>query len=344
MRKSRQVKLDEVLARLIDQQGYSRARKIICREIGISPSALAQYMKHSPPPEEKAQGAKTVRPSFEVLVALADFFEVSLDYLVYGEQAGAVQPLDYGPLGRYIDKALFDAQVRNDARVITVARIAQRLTDQLDRVAQEVVETNTATGADLLTCDESLNTESCSRESWIITMDMHNDILEPGGPAAESEAIVPGRFFQVVARNVSRGRKYRFLLPYGVRDWTPLVSAYHRLLQRQCGNDQVVLDNALFRCTSSPLLTGCALLHLDTAEMETLTPILYEQLRPAVNPDHWLGLILPPSNLCQHAAVMDAAHLTNALTSFRQLWDTAFPITSLGTPASGLPLGKGRRG
>ena len=40
--------LDQTLARLIEQQGYTRARKIICNEVGISPSALAQYMK--PPP------------------------------------------------------------------------------------------------------------------------------------------------------------------------------------------------------------------------------------------------------------------------------------------------------
>src|SRR5690348_7743520 len=119
MATSRVVKLDQMLAHLIEQQGYTRARKIICKEVGISPSALAQYMKPPPTPQEKEQGAKVVRPSFEVLVALADFFAVSLDYLVFGEHPGQVQALDYGPLGRYIDKALFDAQLRNDARTAT---------------------------------------------------------------------------------------------------------------------------------------------------------------------------------------------------------------------------------
>jgi transcriptional regulator with XRE-family HTH domain len=344
MRKSRPVKLDEMLARLIEQQGYSRARKLICREVGISPSALAQYMKREPTPEEKEKGAKVVRPSFEILVALADFFAVSLDYLVFGEQPGQVQPLDYGPLGRYIDKALFDSQMRNDERMVTVARIAQRLSEQMDRVALEIVEANARPGAGILTCDESLNTESCSLESWIITMDMHNDIMEPGESASDSDNVVPGRFFQVVARNLSRGRKYRFLLPYGVRDWSPLVSAYYRLLQRQCGNDQVVLNNALFRCTSTPLMTGCALLNLDVAEMQINTPILYEQIRASISPDNWLGLILPPSNDCQHASIMNDSHLVTALNNYKQMWDSAFPISSISTPYPVTTSPKAHRG
>jgi transcriptional regulator with XRE-family HTH domain len=333
-----------MLARLIEQQGYTRARKIICNQVGISPSALAQYMKAPPTPAEKARGAKVVRPSFEVLMALADFFAVSLDFLVFGEQPGQVHPVDYGPLGRYIDKALFDAQVRNDERTATVARIAQRLSEQMDRVAQEIVETTKKPGAGILSCDESLNTEMCSLESWIITMDMQNDIIEPGDGAADSDNIVPGRFFSVVARNLSRGRKYRFLLPYGVRDWTPLVSAYYRLLQRQCGNDQLVLNNALFRCTSTPLMTGCSLLHLDIQEMQTINPFLYEQFRYAINPDHWLGLILPPSEDCQHASVMDCSYLANARANFQLMWENALPITSTSAPYTISATAKPRRG
>ena len=92
----------------------------------------------------------------------------------------------------------------------------------------------------------------------------------------------------MVARNLSRGRKYRFLLPAGARDWTPLVSAYYRLLQRQCGNDQIVLNNALFRCTPSPLLTGCALLKLDRGEMQTRNPIpTNNSARPSTRTIGW---------------------------------------------------------
>lgn len=345
MSNNRVVKLDKMLAILIEQQGYTRARKIICKEVGISPSALAQYMKPQLENGERENGTKVVRPSFDVLTALANFFAVSLDYLVYGEQSGQVQPIDYGPLGRYIDKAIFDSQVRNDERTATVARIAQRLSIQMDSVAREIIkESNTKPVSGIMSCDDSLNTELCSMESWIITMDMQNDIMEPGSAVSDSDDVIPGRFFHVVARNLSRGRKYKFLLPYGVRDWAPLVSAYYRLLQRQCGNDQIVLKNALFRCTTSPLLTGCALHNLDIPEMQAINPILYEQFRYALNHENWLGLILPPSDDCQHASVMDCSYLDNALANFQQMWDNAMPITSTNTPAANAAPARSRRG
>jgi transcriptional regulator with XRE-family HTH domain len=335
MPNNRVVKLDKMLAHLIEQQGYTRARKIICKAVGISPSALAQYMKPEPEPADRANGAKVVRPSFDVLVALADFFAVSLDYLVFGEQPGQVQPIDYGPLGRYIDKAISDSQMRNDERTATVARIAQRLSMQMESVAQEIIkEANTKPVSGIMTCDDSLNTELCSMESYIITMDMQNDILEPGSTVPDGDDVIPGKFFNVVARNLSRGRKYRFLLPYGVRDWAPLVSAYYRLLLRQCGNDPIVLKNAQFRCTTSPLLTGCALLNLDIPEMQSMNPILYEQFRYGLNHENWLGLILPPSADCQHASVMDCSYLNNALANFHHMWDNAMPITSTNAPST----------
>ena len=99
-----------------------------------------------------------------MLIALADFFAVSLDYLVFGEHPGQVLPLDYGPLGRYIDKALFDAQLRNDARTATVARIAQRLAEQIDQVAQDLLAANAPAASGIISCDDSLNTELCSAE------------------------------------------------------------------------------------------------------------------------------------------------------------------------------------
>lgn len=177
---------------------------------------------------------------------------------------------------------------------------------------------------------------------WLV--DMQNDIMEPGSTVSDSDDVVPGKFFYVVARNLSRGRKYRFLLPYGVRDWAPLVSAYYRLLQRQIGNDQIVMKNVQFRYTMSPLMTGCALHNLDITEMQSINPILYEQFRHALNDENWFGLILPPSDECQHASVMDRSYLDNAMVTFQQMWDNAMPITSTSTPSTPAAPTRSRRG
>src|SRR3954471_11407893 len=71
--KKREVKLGQTLSSLIERGGYSGNRRDILNALDISPAALSQYARDQ------------TRPSFQKLVALADFFGVSLDYLVYGE-------------------------------------------------------------------------------------------------------------------------------------------------------------------------------------------------------------------------------------------------------------------
>ena len=79
----REVKFGAMLESLIERGGYSRNRKKILSRLGISAAALSQYIRGQ------------TWPSFAKLLAIADFFDVSLDYLVYGQPAsGAVA--DYG--------------------------------------------------------------------------------------------------------------------------------------------------------------------------------------------------------------------------------------------------------
>ena len=111
---NREVKLGRMLDSLIEHDGSSRSRKRISRELGISGSALSQYIRQQN------------WPSFLKLLAIADFFDVSLDYLVYGQPGGSPLP-DYGPLYRYIDHALAGVQARRSRHTAVVARIGRVL-------------------------------------------------------------------------------------------------------------------------------------------------------------------------------------------------------------------------
>ncbi len=115
---SREVKLEEMLNSLIERGGYSRNRQAILDAVGVTAAALSQY----------ARGH--TRPSFQKLVALADFFGVSLDYLVYGEPVSA--PVDPGPLAKYVEHALADVQARASRHSDLMARIGRVLTDRID--------------------------------------------------------------------------------------------------------------------------------------------------------------------------------------------------------------------
>ena len=77
-------KVGQMLESLIERGGYSRNRKRILSKLGISGAALSQYIREQ------------TWPSFSKLLAIADFFDVSLDYLVYGQPTSSL--IDYGPL------------------------------------------------------------------------------------------------------------------------------------------------------------------------------------------------------------------------------------------------------
>ena len=97
---NRDIKLGEMLQRLIEARGLDRNRKKISTHLKISPAALSQYVRNQ------------TRPSFDKLIALADFFDVSLDYLVYGSPAGGGLEPDYEPTVRFFDFALAGVQAR----------------------------------------------------------------------------------------------------------------------------------------------------------------------------------------------------------------------------------------
>ena len=117
---SREVKFGQMLNSLIEHGGYNRNRKRISSRLGISGAALTQYIRQQN------------WPSFTRLLAIADFFDVSLDYLVYGQPTGG-NLTDYGPLYRYFDHALADVQARGSRHNAVVTRIGRMLADRIER-------------------------------------------------------------------------------------------------------------------------------------------------------------------------------------------------------------------
>lgn len=308
MHKSRIIKFQEILREVIEKKGYSRNRRLISDEIGVSPAAVSQYI----------QGK--AKPSFDVLVAIANFFEISLDYLVFGEQEIKSQPVDYGIMARYMDAALSELQVRTAKQRWSFARIARALAEQIDMTADRIAS-HGSQRAGLLNDEEVMIIEGYSTECWIISMDLKHDIINPN---TEHEAA--GRFLHTVAQNLSRGRKYRFLLPSRIQDWKVMVNGYIKLLQTHCGNDQLVLNNCLFKRTENLLMTGCGLYKLDVVNLAREQPILREQIRTSISDDGWIGIVISPSMEPQVDVLMDSFHFIQAKTAFEAMWRKAVAI------------------
>lgn len=298
----REVKFGQMLERLIERGGYSRNRKRISSRLGISPAALSQYIRQQ------------TWPSFGKLLAIADFFDVSLDYLVYGQPTGS-SLIDYGPLYRYFDHALADVQARGSRHTAVAARIGRMLAERIDAVAEELAARPTTAREGLMQDDELLSLEAYCTRCDLVSLNLEFDIIQ-----AESE-LVPGRFLPVVAANLGNGASYRFILPQD-QEWGATVEACRQLLARQIGGDRV-RENCAFRITSAPILTGLLLYRLDTVKLETEEPALHAQIRDYLNEDVWLGCVIRPNDDSNSDMLMDSEHVSRARKAFDHMWSSS---------------------
>ncbi|HEX2822206.1 MAG TPA: helix-turn-helix transcriptional regulator [Streptosporangiaceae bacterium] len=301
----REVKFGRMLESLIEHGGYNRNRKRISSRLGISGPALSQYIRQQ------------TWPSFAKLLAIADFFDVSLDYLVYGLPTGG-SVTDYGPLYRYVDHALADVQARGSRHAAVVTRIGRMLADRIDAVAGELAENPTAVREGLMQDEELLRLERYCRKCDLVSLNLEFDVIQSeGGP-------VPGRFLSVVAANLENGASYRFILPQD-RTWDSAVGDCRQLLARQIGGDRV-RENCAFRLTAAPVLTGILLYQLDTIRLETEEPALHAQIHDYLSDDDWLGCVIRPNNDSNSDMLMDPAHAHRARDAFNVMWSSGLAV------------------
>ncbi|WP_216894049.1 helix-turn-helix domain-containing protein [Nocardia alni] len=307
---SREVKLGEILSDLIDQGGYRRNRGKICQAVRISPAALSQYL------------TSRTRPSFEVLVRLADFFGVSLDYLVYGDQIRSSAPPDLGPLVRYVDVSVSRAQEVTRQHSAVVSRVGRVLAEQIDAAVMSAVEGDRPIFAGLLPDDDTTILEMCAEQISIITMDLAADIIvlpDSGQDAA-------GRYLTIVAQNINAQRRYRFLLPGWLdTDWKELVIRMRNMLIQQCSADSIN-KCCQFRVTDAPIFSGLGICRLDTASLIMQKPSFFETIRDFVDEDGWISFTLPPSGHFTAHALHDRVHLDNSRKLFEYLWKNSSPL------------------
>lgn len=301
---NREVKLGKILSNLIDNGGYRRNRGKICEAAGVSPAALSQYI------------SGRTKPSFDVLVRLADFFEVSLDYLVYGQQRRGDAAVDYGPIVKYVDVSLTRLQDATQQQAHIVNRVGAMLARQIETAVRSTVEASAGYGAGLISDDDTLLLESFSDETQLITMNLEYDIIELPD-TAEGAA---GRFLPVVAANISQGRPYKFLLAgQSALDWRGLVQKYRKILN-DMASSEMVNNYCHFRLSDSPVFSGLGIYRLNVPTLIAEQPALYELVAPFIDVTGHISYSIPPSDRLTADAPHDLKHLTNAKSQFEILW------------------------
>jgi transcriptional regulator with XRE-family HTH domain len=288
------------------ERGYRGDRKKILRAVDISAAALSQYT------------LGRTRPSFEKLVALADFFGVSLDYLVFGEPVSSTP--DHGPLVRYLDYAMTEVQASASRHSDLMTRIGRVLADRIDSVAQELAASNTAGREGLIQLDEVIRIEGYCRQADIIAMHLGFDVIQ----MADGDGATAGQFLFVVAANVQKGCRYRFLLPGGA-DQREAVSQFRMLLTSVAGRDYAH-ECCTFRQAPHQMVAGAGLYRLNTDALERENEMLYAQFQSHMTDDGWIGYLIRPNSNSNADMLMSHEHALGARKAFEALWTASNPL------------------
>lgn len=295
----------ETLTSLIGERGYHRNRQPVLDAVGISASALSQY--------ERGQA----NPTLPRLLALADFFGVSLDYLVFGTPHWALatsQP----EVMRPVREALDDMRALTTAHTALVGRVGRMLADRIDEATREAVRESAVEG--LVSDDEIARLEAHAARADILTIDLDANVLS----LADGEDVA-GTFLEVVALAIQRGCTYRFVVSSRPHTRDESVAAFRRLLAAQIGPDLTDRRCAIRRAVV-PTVTGMGLYRLDLPALRSDDPGLLSQFADAIDDGGWFGYLIRPQQAADKDSVMNARRRDTARGWFETLWADAEPV------------------
>ncbi len=305
----REVKLAATLRRLVDESDYRGNRKQISAELGITPAALSQYIN----------GQTT--PSVEKLVVLADLFGVSLDYLMFGQDAvvGPGGTLAYGPLARYMESGLSSMRADIAAQSAFVAKIGAIVTDGIAAAAQTAAK-RPATFYGMLDQDQALELERFSEVSTIAAMDLDADLVRVDSDV--EQGVAAGRFLTVVAENLSKKRRYNFVLSSHIQNHESLVRQFRTLLLRQKVSKADV-DRCTFSIAADILYVGFCFFEIDVEGLRAHSPVLYQYVESYIGADNRIGYVESPSSDHFGMSLMDDDHKMLATRMLDRLQPTS---------------------
>lgn len=265
-----EIRFHEILTNLIEESPYRNHRRAIWEHIGVSSAALSQYV------------LGRSRPRFESLCLLADFFGVTLDYLVLGKETERLISDESHSMAQHVDWSISNMQSATVAQSWLFTRVGQAIVQRMEEITKEVLPKNSQVGG-VLTDNEMVRLESFARHCKMITPNLHHDLLKL------DNKVVAGRFARVAAENINRGCVYQYLLPLDVSNsWESVVHSYRKLLS-EMGLTTQKLKQAKFASTDAKFFTGCYLYRIDRARFAHEDPLFYEMLQSHISEDGWIG-------------------------------------------------------
>jgi len=303
----REIKFQEILKSLLDRSRATVTHKKLASAIGVSPTTVSHYV------------TGRIKPSFEALVGISVFFNVTLDYLVFGERARKPASDEGQSLRAEVQRALAESNNYAGRQRDLVLRVSRGLFREVERVARDLLDDPENFGpAGFLTDEEAMAIESCAVRARLMMRSAPADIkVDEDGVGS------PGDYFQIMADNLRMGRSYQYIF-YGRRSaYLPYVSTYRDLLSKAGVDPAAVHENLEFRVLDSELPTGLVVLELDVTQLQRREPVLWERFRDGGIVDGTLVY----SGVRHHDALGGVVHydayLESTVRMFKRDWEQA---------------------
>jgi transcriptional regulator with XRE-family HTH domain len=303
----REVKFQETLRELLERSKATVTQKKLASALGVRGTTVSHYI------------TGRIKPSFETLIGIAAFFNVTLDYLVFGESAR--RPVEEGTHTVRADvvRALMESNAYNSRQRDLIVRVNRRLFDEIERVTARVLEDRENLGpSGFFTDAESMAIETCAVHTRIMIRAAPAD-LEVGANGDVS----PGAYFETLVNGILAGHSYQFLF-YGKRgEYAPYAQAYRDLLSRADVPLDVVHEQLGFRVIDTELPSGFGIHELDVAKLERLEPILWERFREHGIVNGTLAYASVRHEDALGGIVLYGTYFDSALRMFTRDWDIA---------------------
>ena len=304
------IKFTEILIELIESQNFSKNK--VASALDITPSALTHYLS-----------GETL-PRLDVLIRMAEYFKVSLDYLVLGKAAEDRMAEEQMYFTNMMATSVIRAQERDETYHRLYTRIAELLRQEIKDATHKAYSEFDEIGANLILEKEMLELERHTRASDAVAFEMWDDIVIDEA----SSDIHLGAFFHAVVENLRRSDlKYQYRLLYSHQSrkmMQRITQSYRRTLRQYCSASAINRYSIGF--TKYPLFTGCVLYHLLPNELEAHQPVLFEQVKNSIDDDGWLGCVTSSATIPQSNIIMDLKYLRIARQSFEQMWRDRYTL------------------
>lgn len=307
MSDEREIKFHEILRSLLERSKATVTHKKLASAVGVSPTTVSHYV------------TGRIKPSFDALIGISVFFNVPLDYLVFGERTRKVASGDPQSLRTDVLRALAESNNYVGRQRDLVLRVSRALFGEVERVAQGMLDNPENFGpAGFITDEEAMALESCAQRTKIMIRGAPADIKIDASGAGE-----PGDYFNTMVDNLSAGRTYQFVF-YGRRAaYLPLVQTYRELLGRAEVDPGLVHGNLEFRVIDAELPTGIMIHELDISQLQRREPVLWERFRDDGIVEGTLAYSAVRHQDALGGVVLYDAYLESAARMFQKDWEKA---------------------